>query len=314
MIGFFIGIILLIGLAGFFSGMETALISANIYRLKYLKEKGIKPAEISLKFLESPSRFLSIILVGTNLCIIIISVFFTYILIRLKVKNPAFISTLILTPVILIFCEIIPKRIARLRPQEISLKGSKYLDLFSKLLNPLVFVLERISEFISKKIVKEKISLSKLTRQDLINLVKEIRKEGVLESEEAQAIEDVFDFGEKRVSDVMKPISEVVYLEFSEKIESVLNKVRKYKFTRYPVVRKTKLIGMLNIFDYFYKGGEWQSHIRPIMKVGRNERLDEVFAKMQERKQSMCAVVKGNKIIGIVTLHDLTKEIVSNFL
>ncbi len=314
MISYLIVILILLFLASFFSGMETALVSVNIYKLKYLKEKKVKGAEISLKFLESPSKFLSTILVGTNLCIIIISAFFTYILIELKVQNPAFFSTLILTPIILIFCEIIPKRIARLRPQEISIKGSKYLDFFSKVLAPLTFVVGKISEFISQKIVKEKVSPFKLTRRNLINLIKEIRKEGVLEIQEAKAIEDAFDFGEKRVADMMTPISKVVYFDFDEDIESVLNKVRKYRFTRYPVVRKKRLIGILNIFDYFYKGGRWQSYIRPIMKVGRNEKLDDVLAKMQTERQSMCAVVKGNKIIGIVTLNDLMEEIAANFL
>ncbi len=307
------GVVGFLVLCGLFAGSETGFISANYYRLKHL-EKVSRGAKYILKILEKPSRFLSVVLIGTNLSVVSCSALFTYFLIANRVKNPSLVSTLVLSPLILIFSEVLSKRIARLNPEGFSLRMWRFVDIFSRLLFPLVFIAERFSDFISRRAVGNKEDLRALTKKDFLLLLKEGQRQGILEEDEISAIEDVFDFGEVRVRDIMVPWDKVVALDWQNSQEEVLNKIRRYRFTRYPVIKDSKLQGLFNVFDLFYSGADWHRYIRPIMKVGRSERLDEVFSRMQQRNENMACVVKGNKIIGIITLEDLMREIISNFL
>ncbi|OQX87195.1 MAG: hypothetical protein B6D55_04145 [Candidatus Omnitrophica bacterium 4484_70.2] len=293
-----------------FSCAETVIISINMFRLKHLEQNVNKRI---LRLLKKPSKLFSTILVGTNISIVSISCLVTYWFIERQCTNPSLWATLIVAPSVLLFAEIIPKRIGRIKKDVLILRMLYFVNYAYKILFPFIYIFEKFSNFLSLKIIPTKEEV-RLTKEDLLSLMREIRREGALEEEEVRAIEDIFDFGMVKIKDVMIPWKKVVYIDKSYSNQKVLEIVKKYKFTRYPVVSRDEIIGVLNIFDYFYKNQNWQAYIRPIMKVGKSERLDEVFFKMQKNNQSMACIVKGKKVIGVITLQDLMEEIISNFI
>jgi CBS domain containing-hemolysin-like protein len=140
--------------------------------------------------------------------------------------------------------------------------------------------------------------------------VREIAREGILEEQEREIIDSIFEFTIRRVGDIMVPNKFVVYVDYAEGEDSIKEKSKKYGFIRFPVFKNRELLGMINIFDFFYNVGDWHNYIRPLRKVDINERLDVAFSQMQPNKESIAAVVKNNKVVGIFTMEDLMEEIV----
>lgn len=304
-------IILALVLQGFFSGTEAAFISLNSMKLRHRVEKKEKRAQVAYRLLLRPDRLLATTLVGTNIAVVTSSVLATFLFTQFFGEKGAVIAVFVMLPLTLIFGEIIPKTVFRERANRVVLRVAPLLDFFQGLLKPAVFIVSGIAKSLVFLVNPKGIRKNPfVTREEIKLLVREIAREGILEEQEKEVINSIFDFTLTRVEDIMTPFKKVIYVDYTESQESIKKKSKEYGFTRLLVFKNRKLLGMINIFDLFYNTDDWRKHIRPLRKVGINEKLDTMFSQMQPNKESIAAVIKNEKVVGIFTMEDLMEEVI----
>jgi len=295
-------------LAGFFSGLETAFICTDRLKAGRLKKSRQKNYRNLQKDLSNPEHFLAVTLTGTNVSVVMSSVLFTLILMNAGVKDTAFWVSFILTPVLLIFSELIPKQIGRALRFKFVVSSYRTYRLLEIILKPLAFSLGvfplKTVRFIFGK---EKQDFSK---DDIRILTEALHSEGGIDRVEKEAIDDIFGLSKKRVKDICTNLNQVIGVDYVDKKDAILKTAGRYGYTRYPVFRNKQAIGYLNLFDLFYKKADsWQKVIRAIPKVSINQRIDDVLVLLRNRKENMALVLKGGDPFGIVTLQDLMREV-----
>jgi len=313
MITYIIFIILALFLEGFFSGTETALISSNLMRLMHLKENGKRQAKVACRLLKRPDRLLATTLVGTNLSVVLSSSLATFLFVQLFKDKGPLIATVVMTPLVLVAGEIIPKALARQHANKMVLMAAFPLNLFQKILAPAVELVSFISKSIIRLLgVKGPQKNPFITKDEIKILIAEIAKEGVLEEQEEEVIQKIFEFTLTKTGDVMTPLNRVTAIDYAETVEQIKEKSKKSGFTRFPVFKNKQLEGLLNIFDIFYNENEsdWRSFIRPVRQIDVDLRIDKLFSTMKTNKEAMSAVVKDKKFVGIVTIEDIMEEVI----
>ena len=184
-------------------------------------------------------------------------------------------------------------------------------NLFEKLFLPIVEKIEVISKFLVKTFIRKARHRSLfVTKEEIKSLVREIEKQGDIDRGEKEAIEEVFELKSDKIKDFCLGIKKVAAFDYIDTYSAILNIVKEYRFTRYPVFKNRVIVGYVNIYELFYNPGEnWQALIRPILKVGLNQNLQEVFTGLTSKKESMALVLKGNRVYGIITIQDIIREI-----
>jgi len=315
MVFYLMGCLVFIVLQAFFSGSEIAFISTNIVRLQHRIQKGDEKAKIALQLVSNPEKFLATTLVGTNISVVISSSLATSLLIKLGVINSNVWITFLFTPIVVIFSELIPKNIGNYYREKFSCLVAPYIKFFELLFFPLVSSIESISRSFIKIFVGKKRRRSLfVTREEIRAIFKEVESSGVLDRGEKEAIEDIFDFKETKVKDVITTLKNIVGFDYVDELPVILKKARQHKFTRYPVFKNKKIIGYINIFDIFYNDKDWHALIRPVVRVGESQKLYEVFTGLRKKRESMALVMRGNKVLGIVTIEDIIREIITSIV
>lgn len=310
---YIIYIVLSIGLAAFFSGSETAFVSVKFIKLVHLVEKKYKPALLVHNILKRPDRLLATTLIGTNISVVLASAFTTNLVLQFNKNSASFIATCIIAPLILIFGEIIPKRISQNRANQICLKVAPSLLFAQKILWPLTIIISGITTSLLNLIAPRTIKKNPFLTKDEIKLIlRDITKEGIIEDYEREVIDRIFDFTLTKSADIMVALKDVVYIEYNGTRQDIVDKSRKFGFTRLPVFEDKNIKGIINIFDIFYneETRDWHEFIRPIRTVSFDERLDVVFSVMQPNKEAMVVVLKDSSPVGILTMEDLIEEII----
>jgi putative hemolysin len=312
MIMFFIIFVAEIGEA-FFSGAETAFISVNFLKLMHLIEKKNKAAMLVHDILKKPDRFLATTLIGENLCVVVASACAAALFAKLSLAYGALLTTMVMTPLTFIFCQLLPKTVFRYRANRAALFIAPAVSLSEKVFMPLVnfftFFANSVARVVNPKGLRRN---PFLTKDEIKSLIKDISREGILEPHEKEAIDKIFDMTLTKAADLMVPAKNVVSLDVSMSLAEVREKARATSVTRFPVFEGKALKGMLNIYDMLYSGApDWKSSLRPVLKVDSNESLDKVFSLMQPSQEVLAAVVKGNDTVGILTMEDLMEHIVS---
>lgn len=310
---YLIGCIVFIFLQGFFAASEIAFVSSSILKLRAKRDQN-KNTRFAYMLLLKPERFLATALIGTNISVVISTTLATSFLITLGVSNSNVWVTFLFTPLIVIFAELIPKNIGRYYREELGIKIAPFYRMLEFILYPFVSCIEKFSIWLVSMIVgRIKKRSFFVKREEILALIKDIEREGVLEKGEKEAIEDVFDFGETKLKDVCIPLKKVSGVDYTDSRERIIYTAKIKGFTRYPAFRNKDIVGYINIFDLFYnEDKEWQTHVRPITHVGLNQKLYEVFTLLKNKKENIAVVMKGKRILGIVTLEDLIKEILSS--
>ncbi len=314
---YILGCIIFLILQSAFSGSEIAFISSNRIRLQHCIRRGDKRAEQALKLVSNPERFLATTLVGTNISVVVSSSLATLCLISLGVKNSSVWIMFLFTPVVVIFSELFPKNIGVYYREKFSCAVSPYIIFLEYLLFPIVFLVERTSALFVKLLMGRKRKEHSLfvTREEIKSIFKEIKNPDILDRGEKEAIEDILDFKETKIRDVMTPIKYVAGFDYTDSYKSVLTRAKRYRFTRYPVFRNRVITGYINIFDIFYNSdNNWLISVRPIMRVGESQKLYEVSTALRNKRESMALVMRGKKVIGIVTIDDIIREIITSIV
>ncbi len=310
-------LLVLLVFSAYFSATETAYTSCNKIRLKSIENNDSKKAKKAgkvLKQLENYDRLLSTVLVGNNIVNIAASslatVFFVRLLVGKEDLAPA-ISTIVMTVVVLIFGEVMPKTFAKDHPETLTMAILPITSFFIILFFPITWVLSLI-----KKIFKSK-KESTVTEEELITIVEEAENEGEIDKHESELIRSAIEFDDVDVYDVMIPRVNVEAVPIDASMEDIAAVFQEKGYSRLPVYRDTidSVIGIIHIKDFYELYKDNKTDIRSIIQssicVTRNMKISAVLRTLQKAKIHLAIVVdEFGGTEGIVTLEDILEELV----
>ncbi len=318
---YFVLIVLFILLSGFFSGMETGLISLD--KIKLEKEsRNSKTKKRILNFLDKPDKMLGTTLIGTNIAIVIVSslsVLFADLLIyQSSVKINKELVPLITSFAILLFAEIIPKSIYRERANILVPKTFSLVTFFYILLKPFVAIISILNKTLTSRFkLPEENQYIMLTRDDIHYLLTENEDEVELEEEQREMLVEALEFNELKARNVMIPRTDLIALEDTTPVPEILKIAREEGYTRFPVYEDTqdKIIGILIIYDLLKhkdtSGMTAKDFVRAPYFVPETMDAVTLLREMQSRRITMTIIVDSyGGTAGLVTIEDILEEIV----
>lgn len=312
----FIGLsFLLLLLEGFFSGSEIAVVGADLLKIRDLAGKGDLRARKVHYFLKHPDRLLSTTLLGTNLCVVVNASIVTYLLSSKLGFSTEGLATLILSPLVLILGEIIPKSLAQRMPTSIALRSVSVLSWIYLIFRPLSASLL----FMAKVMVpgcRELGDRFYFSREDLALLVEDHQGVADIEEQEREIIHKVIGLSDIQVRETMKPVNQVLVLEDGEPALRAMEIFKEWGYSRIPVYSDNvyNIVGVVTIYDLL----KVEDPALPVGKVKRAayfvpeyKRVDDLLQEMKERRVPMAVVVdEYGAAIGITTVEDLVEELV----
>ncbi len=331
MIFSFILLVILIFINGILSASELAFLSIEKFELDKMIRKRKKNAKKIKKVIEDPSNFLSTIQVGITLAGFLSSAFAAstfadkiletgFIIISEGFTNAflVVIITIILSYFTLVFGELVPKKIALANPFKVASLSVDLINVMQIIFFPLIKLLSLSTDLICK-ILKIKEKEDDFTEEDIKRIILTGTRDGIIEKKEQEYIFNIFQFNDTTVDKVMTPKENCELINVNIKFGSLLKKLKRTKFTRYPVYDgdTNNIIGIFNVKDYImYKKDNDDFDLRKLLfkvkKFNYDEKIDDVFATMQKEHIQMAIVTKNKKFIGVVTLEDAVEEILGN--
>jgi CBS domain containing-hemolysin-like protein len=319
-------LLILLLLSAFFSSAETCLTTVNKVRMQAMAEEHITNASTVLKLIEQPTQLLSAILIGNNVVNLTASSLTTTFAIQLARKNGFAISnslfiglaTGVLTVLILIFGEIVPKSFATINAEKMALVYAKPIYAFTQLLRPLAYIMNQISIGLLKLFHVDCSQKPAITENELLTLVNVSHEEGVIESEERKMITNVVDFGDSLAKDIMVPKMDVEFANVEFTYQELMDCYSKKKYTRMPVYRESRdnILGIINLKDiFFYQGSQEDFKIEDVMREAyftyEYKKISELFFEMKKESIPMAIVLdEYGATAGLLTIEDLIEEIV----
>lgn len=317
---------ILLVLSAFFSSAETCLTTVNKMRMKSLADEKVKNAALVLKLIENPTKLLSAILIGNNIVNISASSLTTSFAIQLAHKLGfsnmvslfTGLATGILTLLVLIFGEIVPKSFATVSSEKLSLLYAKPIYLITNVLAPASFLMNKLSDGLLRMLHIDPHAQPAITENELRTIVDVSHKEGVIESEERQMITNVVDFGDSLAKDVMVPKMDVAFANVKLSYNELIELYSKYTFTRLPVYSESRdnIVGIVNLKDlFFYQGPKKDFSLAEIMRepyfTYEYKKISELFFEMKQESIPMAIVLdEYGSTSGMLTIEDLIEEIV----
>ncbi len=312
-------LILLLCLSAFFSSAETALTTVSRVRISTLAEDGDKRAQLVLKITDNPTKMLSAILIGNNLVNILASSMAAVLAVRIFGNVGTGIATGILTLLILIFGEISPKTMATIRSERISLRYAKAIWAIMVVLTPVIFVVNHMAFGFLRLLRVDPAEKNKiLTERELRTFVELGHEDGAIEEEERQMINNVFDFDEAKVEDVMVRRVNMTCVHEDATYGDVMDVFRetRSKYTRLPVLAEDgeEVVGILNMKDMILIDPE-QFTVRELMRkpyfTYTQEIAADLLVHMQKASINIAIVLdEYGATAGLITMEDLIEEIV----
>lgn len=294
----------------------------NRYRLKHLANSGHRSARLAQKLLLRPDRLIGLILLGNNMVNILAASIATVIAMRTFGDSGIWISTLVMTVVVLIFAEVAPKTVAAMHPERIAFPAAYVLVILLKVLNPIVWLVNGLANLLLKPFgVRSDVeALERLNREELRTLVSE---GGHISNEHQRMLVNILDLEHASVEDVMVPRGDIVGIDLDDDWNDVLNQLTQTVFTRLPVYRDNidNVVGLLHIRTVISKlstGGlsyaDLERSVRRPYFVPEGTSLTKQLLEFQGKERRMALVVdEYGDIQGLVTLDDILEEIVGEY-
>jgi putative hemolysin len=314
-------ILLCVLFEGFFSGSEIAIISVDKIKLRHLVSLGSKGAKQAQKMLHQPERFLGTTLVGTNISVVLASVLLTSVFSQIPQfsEKVEFYVALILTPVALLFGEIIPKSVFQQYADTLVPIIARPLHIAFKVFYPIVFLVSNITNALLRMLGVEKVTQRhSFTREELKFLVQTDPQANVDEQQRQEMMRRVFEFGDTTVEEILVPLVEVTALEKGTSIAEAVQTIQKSGFSRLPIYeeRVDQIIGVVHAFDLLRAAAEdtlIDAFIRKAYYVPKMMQLVELVQNMQHHRTQIAIVVdEYGGSLGVVTLEDCLEEIVGD--
>ena len=314
-----VSLIILIGLSGFFSMSETALMSLNKIKLRHMVEEGVAGAKSVEKLIEDPNKLLGAILIGNNVVNIGASSLATVLATNIFGNSGVGIATGVITILVLIFGEITPKSIAKQKSETVALMVVKPIQFIVFIFKPFVYVFTIISSLFIRLLGGDPNKAeSFITEEELKTMVDVSEEEGVLENVEKEMIFNVFDFVDLQVKDVMVQRVDIVAVDEEATYDEVMDIIKSEQFSRIPVYSETidNVIGVINVKDFamvenIREDFNVTKYVREPFYTFEFKKIVELFKEMKKARNHIAVVLdEYGGTVGLVTIEDLVEEIV----
>jgi len=312
--------VVLLLLSAFFSSTETAFSSVSKIRLKNLADNGNKKAKTALYVAERYSKALTTILVGNNIVNIANSALATVFFVNIFGEaQGTVISTVVITIVVLIFGEVLPKNIAIDNAEKICITFAPVLKFLMVLLTPLSIILMGINKLYKKLARNSNHQEPSVTEDELKYIIESIEEEGVLEQQESELVQSALEFDEKTAEEILTPRVDMVAIDIDDPVEEITELVLKERYSRIPVYRDNidKIIGVLHTRDYLEalinnnEKPNIEAMLQPAHFIYKTKKLSALLADFKYNKIHLAVVTDDyGGILGIVTMEDLLEQIV----
>lgn len=310
-------IIVLILLSAFFSSAETSLSTIGEIRARAFVEEGRNGAKLLLKVLEQYSKMLSAVLIGNNIVNIAVSSLVTMLVMDLWGNEAVSIGTGVLTLVILLFGEIIPKNAAKIKADKMALLYAPVIFGLMWVLTPVIWIVDKISHGIMWCLRIDPNAKNAMTEAELRTYVDVSHEDGVIESGEKVMINNVFDFSDSNAKDIMVPRIDMVCVEEQAKYDEVLEIFKKHMYTRIPVYMEEpdNVVGLINVKDFILIEDKKNFKISDILRetyyTYEYKKTADLLKELRKTSFSVAIVLSEYGVcVGMVTLEDLLEEIV----
>ncbi len=314
-------------LSGFFSGSEMAYSSCNRLRLEGDRDDGSKAAALALYILDHFDDALGAILIGNNLVNIASSSLLAVGIVLLFGENGPktdtwnTVGTVLLTVVIIIFGETIPKITAKKNANSLSLRYAWPVRVLMTVLKPLVFLVVGLVNLLTRKLPGEQAEDSEEKVEELQSIIETAEDEAVIGEEESELVQAAIAFRDISASEAMTARVDVLAIDIEDSWEEILDTVRKSHYTRLPVYEESidHVIGVLhmNRFLKALSAGTANTDIRPLLMepcyVYKTMKLPEVLKAFRKAKQHLAVVVdEYGGTLGILSLEDVLEQVVGD--
>jgi len=310
-----IGLALLV--TALFSAAEMSFIAANRVRLRHIAEGGNRTAVRYLEAFRNPERLLSTAMMGVTIAHITASSVATWALLPVVGGTAAILVTASLTPIMLVFGEVIPKAIARERATALILWLFPVIETLGRLLTPLTWGANALVGWALTLVGRERTSTRQfVSREELKLLLQMEPEEADVTVSEAEMIDNIFDLGETAVREVMVPLVDVAALPETASRADVVRLIQERGFSRIPVFtdKVFNIVGVVTAMDLLRRGNEaadLRALMRPASYVPETKQIDDLLREMQKNRVQLAVVVdEYGGAVGIVTVEDIVEEVV----
>lgn len=311
-------LIILLFLSAFFSSAETAFSTVNRIRMQSKADEENKRAKLVVKILDKYSRMLSTILIGNNIVNIAASALATVFAVNVFGSWAIGIVTGILTILVLIFGEIVPKTWAGLKNETLCLIYAPVINLLCILFTPLVFLVDGLSTGLLKLLrIDPNKKMASITENELLSYVDAGHEDGVIEPEEKEIIHNVFEFSDAQAKDIMIPRIDMIEVSLDATYEEIISTFKKHMYTRLPVYDETpdKIVGVINVKDFLLLDSIENFEVKSIMRdpyyTYEYKNTSDLLNEMRLKSEAITIVLNEYGVAeGMITMEDLLEEIV----
>ena len=296
--------------------------SLSRIKMRHMEEDGVKGAKLVSSLIEDSNRLLTSILIGNNIVnIAAISITTSLFTATLGAQGVA-MATGLMTVLVLIFGEITPKTISANSPEKTSLVVAKPIKFFVTILTPVVWVFNIITKIIFKLFGIDSEGVKPfITEEELKTMVNVSHEEGLLEMEEREIINNVFEFGDMQAKEAMVQRLDIVAIDIEDSYDEIIELFKTEKLSRMPVYEETidDIVGILNIKDVIFLNDEEienfdiKKYIRDPFFTYEFKKITQLLEEMKKDKSQMAIVVdEYGGTAGLITIEDLVEVIVGD--
>ncbi len=310
-------IVSIIATSAIVSGSEAALLSVSYTKAKETAntQPKNKKAKALVKIKDNLQKYIATIVVLNNIINIVGSIYVGVIAVRIFGEAYLGVFSALLTFLIIMFSEIIPKIYGEKHSLSISLFISKPLIYLSTLLSPVIYILNSISSFFIEKSETNSISEGEIKEMATLGM-----EEGSINSYERDVIKNVFKMDDIEAYAIMIPKNETTVVSVNATMDEIIETTQKTGFTRFPISENNEITGMINVKDLFRYYGKKENFeipkiLRPVFYAPETMKIFALQEKLKMEKSHMAAIVNEHgDFIGIVTLEDIIEELVGEIV
>ncbi|MBV9271855.1 MAG: HlyC/CorC family transporter, partial [Candidatus Eremiobacteraeota bacterium] len=283
-------LVLLVALAAFFAASEAALVAMTRLRARAMIERGVKRARSVLRIIDDRNRFLTTILVANTIVLLGADSLATAFFIKMGIPEGALISTVVMTVVLLLFGEIIPKTIAVNDSERWALRLAPVMRWVAIILTPIVRAFQIVTNLLLRPFGFKHAEQIFVTEEDIRAIVNVGAEQKVLEEQEREMIHSVIEFGDTIVREVMTPRPNVVAISIDDSPRRALDLVIAEGYSKVPVYQESKddIVGVVHdrelliaLANGSLSNAPLRTLMRPIAHVPENKKIAELLREMQ---------------------------------
>ena len=313
-------------LSMFFSSAETAFLSLNKLKLRFLRERNNRAAARAEKILQNKQTFLSTILIGNSIVNIAISVVLTAAALRIFGDSGLGIAVAAGTVLLLIFGEILPKSIALVYPDVLSLAFARFILLLMAILSPAVTLFSAVTGVLLRLCgIREAQNTATVTEEDLREFFQAREESGFIGSDERTVLTNILRYGDFSVRSVMTPRRDIAAIHISASASEIIELSKKSRFSRFPVYSTNidAIQGFFYIKDFLFSpeyldgsaAFQVSAYLRKPLFVFETTKLAQVEKKFHAEQQTMAIVLdEYGGTAGLITVEDVSEEIFGSIL